>query len=704
MSNPHEDSAASALSLVDAAVMSGRLTTEAARNLSRWLSEPHYAEYRERLLDLIRREDFVELNRLFWERLPFGTGGRRGSMSDFGSATINDRTIAESAHGLAVYVKRWCESRQSQGCPVSFSAQLLVPSHAAQPLAPSPPSSGERARVRGAFESRDGCQPTANQNAHVIDEDEEITIESELATGPLTLTLSPEDGDEGTGEEMANENGLALRAAVAFDSRHRSQEFARRTACVLAAHGFQVFFFPEPRATPELSFAVIAESCHTGVMISASHNPPSDNGFKAYWSSGGQVLPPHDAGIIECVDAATEIPSVDFDMAVRDGRIKLLDDLMDRAYVNAVCLQSLSSARDITALYTPLHGVGESSVFRVVKQLGFKGVSIFEPQRTLDGSFPNVPDHLPNPERPEVFVPAIAHAKQTGAELVLASDPDADRMAVAVRDRSGEFVCLTGNQLSALLTDHVLSHRAANGSLTADHFIIETLVTTPLVAAIGQHYRVKVVRDVLVGFKHIAREIDSHGSDRFVFATEESIGFMAGDYCRDKDAAVGAIFVLELAAELKRRGQTLLDRLNELYSRHGVYVEQSVSIMSPGPTGHARLARIMQMLREVPAFVCGPAVWQTVRDYERHEVRSLPSNAKLTDLPEPSGNLLIFDGQAADCRVTLAVRPSGTEPKIKFYGFVRTDASPDLATAKQRAMDCVNAVMNAMQHWIGSLE
>ena len=614
MSNPHEDSVEHALSRVDAAVTSGHLTPEATRNLSHWLSEPHYAEYCERLLELIRREDFAELNRLFWERLPFGTGGRRGPMSDFGSATINNRTIAESAHGLAVYVKRWCE------------------------------------------------------------------------------------------ENGLLKQGLPLRAAVAFDSRHRSNEFARRTACVLAAHGFEVFFFPEPRATPELSFAVITESCHTGVVISASHNPPSDNGFKAYWSTGGQVLPPHDAGIIACVDAAAEIPSIDFDTAVNEGRIKLLDDLMDRAYVSAVSLQSLSSARDIRAIYTPLHGVGESSVYRVVKQLGFASVSIFEPQRTLDGSFPNVPDHLPNPERPEVFGPAIAHAKQSGAELVLASDPDADRMAVAVRDRSGEFVCLTGNQLSALLTDYVLSHREASGTLSAEHFIIETLVTTPLVAAIGQHYGVKVVRDVLVGFKHIAHEIDVHGPDRFVFATEESIGFMAGNYCRDKDAAVGAIFVLELAAELKLRNLTLLDHLDELYSRHGVYVEQTVSIMSPGPNGQARLARIMQTLRKAPASACGPAVWQTVRDYQQHESRSLPSNEKLADLPEPSGNLLMLDGQTSDCLVTLAVRPSGTEPKLKFYGFVRTNALPDLATAKRRATECANAVMLAMRDWIGSVE
>ena len=673
-------------SAIEAAVGTSLLTREAADNLSRWLTEPHYAEYRERLFDLVQREDFVELTRLFWERIPFGTGGRRGPISDFGSATINDRTIAESAHGLAVYVKRWCEQ---QAAPLpQDSVRINVPLS-------SLPSAG-RAGEGGEWSSQ-------------------------FATRPPSLTL-PAEGREHArksgrflepvpNSHLQREGAVKPRVAIAFDSRHRSREFARRTACVMAAHGFQVFFFPEPRATPELSFAVIAECCHTGVVISASHNPPSDNGFKTYWSTGGQILPPHDAGIIACVDATTEIPTVDFDAAVRDGRIKLLGENMDAAYTRAVCLQSLSPARDITALYTPLHGVGESSVYRVVRQLGFKGVSIFEPQRTLDGSFPNVPDQLPNPERFEVFGPAIAHAKQTGAELVLASDPDADRMAVAVRDRSGEFVCLTGNQLSALLTDHVLSHRAANGSLTADHFIIETLVTTPLVAAIGQHYGVQVVRDVLVGFKHIAFEIDRHGPDQFVFATEESIGFMAGNYSRDKDAAIGAIYVLELAAELKQRGETLLDQLDRLHVRHGVHVEQTVSIMAPGPTGRARVARIMQALRTAPVCTMGPAVWNSVRDYERHEVRSLPENIKSANLPTPVSDLLIFEGRAAwqlegtagECEVTLAVRPSGTEPKIKCYGFVRTDASPNLTTDKRRAHDCLVAAMEAVQSWIASI-
>ena len=427
MSNQSSDELEQSLNAIRIAVERGQLTDSAAENLNRWLRESYYAEYRQALHRLVSQSNFDELDRLFWERIPFGTGGRRGPMADFGSATINARTIAESAYGLGEYVKRFrnrlTDSRQS-----------------------SPP-----------------------------------------------------------------------HAVVAFDSRHRSLEFAQGTATVLAASGFLVFLFSEPRSTPELSFAVRYLQCDAGVMISASHNPPTDNGFKAYWSNGGQVLPPHDAGIIACVDAATEITKLNFHEGVRNGRIVLLGPTVDSAYVDAVCALSLSSERAVRALYTPLHGVGESSVFRVIRQLGFEGVTIFEAQRSLDGDFPNVPDHLPNPERSEVFIPAIQEAELIDAELILASDPDADRLAVAVRDATGHFVILSGNQLGALLTDYVLSRRALQGSMTPEHFVVETLVTTPLIQAIATDYGLAIVSDVLVGFKHIAAEVDARGVERFVF-------------------------------------------------------------------------------------------------------------------------------------------------------------------------------------------
>lgn len=612
--NHHCDAARQA---VKAALQSGNLTPATGQNLDRWLTEPYYSEYRSQIIELVDRKAFDVLDSLFWERIPFGTGGRRGPMSEFGSATINARTIAESANGLAVYVQR------------SARSESLTPAGHPQ-----------------------------------------------------------------------------LRAVIARDTRHRSTEFARLTASILAAHGIQVFFFPEPRATPELSFAVRHLKCDTGVMISASHNPPTDNGFKAYWSNGGQVLPPHDKGIINCVDATEEIPMVDFDTAVQDGKIVILSPGgsldVDQAYIDAVCGLSLSKAREIRILYTPMHGVGESSIHRSLLQAGFKNIDLYEPQRSQDGSFPNVPDHLPNPERSQALHPAIEFAKQQGHALVMASDPDADRLAVAVRTKEDTFVCLTGNQLGALLADFVLSKRAANGTLSPDHYLVETLVTTPMLAAIGQSYGVRVFRDLLVGFKHIAATIDENGPEKFVFAAEESVGYLAGEYCRDKDACVAALFGAELASELKAAGKTLVERLDELYLKHGYYHETQFVQVCPGAQGSDQIARMMQALRERTPAKLGDLEFQSIRDYKRHVVKELPSNAVLSELPQPSGDLLILEGKYGQCSVSLAGRPSGTEPKIKFYLFANMPAKMPLLEAKAMAQKALTHLQTSLQDWLVS--
>lgn len=598
------------------AIVAGRLTRETGKNLDRWLKESYYAEFREEILTLVEKSDFATLNNLFWERIPFGTGGRRGPMSQFGSATINARTIAESAHGLAVYVQR-----------------------AATP------------------------------------------------------------------EQLRSDSDPCLKAVVARDTRIRSEEFARLTASILAAHGFRVYFFPEPRATPELSFAVRHLKCDTGVMISASHNPPTDNGFKAYWNTGGQVLPPHDLGIIECVDASEEIPNLDFDVAVSEGRILLLDDSMkaphvDQAYVDAVCQLSLSRARDIRALYTPMHGVGESSIGRVIQQSGFRGVDVYEPQRIQDGSFPNVPDHLPNPERPQALQPAIEFAKAHGHSLVLASDPDADRLAVAVRNAADDFVCLTGNQLGVIITDYVLSKRKDAGNLAADNYVVETLVTTPMMATIANSYGIRAIRDLLVGFKYIAQAVDQHGPDRFVFAAEESVGYLAGQYCRDKDASVAALFALEIASELAAKGQSMIDYLNQLYAIHGYYHETQFVQVCPGATGSEQIGRMMQALRTRTPIRLGSVIFETVRDYQQHEVRSLPSNTIIEPLPQPSGDLLVIEGRVNQFRITLAGRPSGTEPKIKFYLFANAVAETELPKAKEDAKRSLADLESSLRKWL----
>jgi phosphoglucomutase/phosphomannomutase len=600
----HDTPLESALDRLAAALEHGELTAETVRNVRRWLERPAYREFQPALLELIERGDTAELTRLFWERIPFGTGGRRGPMAELGSATMNSRTIAESAYGLATYVR----------------------------------------------------QQSAKTD---------------------------------------------LRVAIAYDTRLRSCEFAEVTASVMAAQGFHVFFYLEPGATPQLSFTVRALECDCGVMISASHNPPSDNGFKAYWSHGGQVLAPHDRGIIDCVDAAEEIPAVKFRRGVETGQIWMLTDAIDRNYASAVCQLSLSSARSIRALYTPLHGVGERSVYRVLQQAGFDGVEMFEPQRSQDGTFPNVPDHLPNPERPAVFGPAIEHAKSAGHHVVLASDPDADRIAVAVRERDGSFTCLTGNQLAALLTHYALAQRQAQGTLSPEHYVIETLVTTPLVAAIAQSFGVDVVRELPVGFKHMAAVVEARGVETFVFATEESVGYMAGDYCRDKDASIGALWALELASELLDQNRTLTDRLRELYGRYGVHVESQLSREFPGPSGVAQIQGLIGRMRDQPPAQWGAMTLERVRDYGRQEIRALPDNRVIGVLPVSAGDLLIVETAAEDCRVQIALRPSGTEPKIKFYFFVQAPPDDDVA---RRLVQCERlraAAQSALVAWMG---
>ena len=556
------------------AVRAGRLTREAGRNIRHWLVGRGYEPFRNELLGLIRASDFAELQRCFWEVVPFGTGGRRGPMAALGSATINARTVGESACGLARYLQS-------------------------------------------------------------------------LGTG----------ADE--------------RIAIACDTRHRSEEFAKLTARVLAAQGFAPQIFRGHRATPALSFAVRHLGCVAGVMISASHNPPADNGVKVYWSNGGQVLPPHDVGILSAVARVEEIPLVDFDEALVKGRIAWIAPEVDEAYITAVCRESLSAERGLSVLYTPLHGVGETSVAKVLARAGFNGVEIYEPHREPNGAFPNVPQHLANPELPSVFEGPIGRAKETGADLILASDPDADRLGAAVRDERGEYVYLSGNRLGAILADFVLRSRSRRGLLTTSSYVVTTLVTSPLIRHISEAYGVRVIDDLLVGFKYIAQTIDREGPAGHVFACEESLGYLAGDYIRDKDAAVGALLLCECAAELRREGKTLLDHLDEIHRAHGYVAERQRSVTRHGAEGQAEIRELMQRLREAPPKELAGLALTEAADYGRHEVRTLPANTRDRDLPEPRSDLVFLHARTSEFMLSLGLRPSGTEPKAKSYLFVR---------------------------------
>ena len=598
---------------IAAAVQSGQLSKAAEENLRTWLTQPQYKAYWPRLLQLIDNGSWAVLQDSFWERIPFGTAGRRGPMGELGTATMNERTIAESAHGVAVYVK--------QSLPTEWH-----------------------------------------------------------------------------------------RAVIGHDTRNRSQEFARITASVFAAHGIKTFLFLSYRSTPELSFAVRELKCGTGVMITASHNPPADNGFKVYAKTGGQVLDEEAKLLTTAVESATQIPTVDFLTALSDGRIELIGEEIDGPFIRAVVDCSLSDKRDVVALFSPCHGVGETSVFRAVLEAGFTQVKIHPSQRLPDGNFPFAPDRFPNPERKVVLEALVPAAKEINADLILASDPDADRVGLSARAADGSYTIINGNRTGMLLADYILRQRRAAGSLSPQHFVASTLVSSPMIEPIARSHGVRCIRDLLTGFKYIGWVMDREGPEQFVFGCEESIGFLAGTYARDKDATIAALYLLELAAELKGTGKSLLDRLDELFVEHGYFCDGQHSKTCAGETGRQQIQKISATLRSSPPATIGPARLIRVEDYKLHEVRSLPDNRVIGRIEQPSGDVLIFDGvvdlPGATTGVRFAARPSGTEPKIKFYLFAHPaegcrDELP-LTELKKAREEVLMSVQNALSKWIDS--
>lgn len=481
--------------------------------------------------------------------------------------------------------------------------------------------------------------------------------------------------------------GAPLSCVIARDTRHNSPEFAALCARVLAAAGFKVYLFPEARSTPLLSFAVRHLKCDAGIMITASHNPPSDNGFKCYNDVGGQVVPPEDAGIIACVTEASDrdIPEKPLEEGLADGSIVHAGREVDDAYIAAVVGESVGHARGISIVYTPLHGVGETSVAASLKADGFMDVNLLASQRTQDGDFPNVPGHVSNPENPAALQAAIDEARKTKADLVLASDPDADRIGVglpAKGDPAGDWITLDGNQIGALLAAFVMKQTADIGRLRPDHYLVTTLVSTGMAKALAAREGIRTADDLLVGFKWIAQRVDRDGPAGFLFGFEESHGYLKGTYARDKDASVAAMLFAELAATCKDRRQTVVEYLDDLYIDVGHYGERLINKTYKGREGLDKIRSIMKAFRESPPkSVAGLAVTE-VYDYKAHEVRDLSGSGKTTPLPEPSGDLLIFHTEREGVR--FAARPSGTEPKIKFYLFARSavDGPDSLAAAK----------------------
>lgn len=463
---------------------------------------------------------------------------------------------------------------------------------------------------------------------------------------------------------QADSNAVNKGIVIACDTRLTSEELSRYAASVCAANGYKTYIFDSFRSTPELSFAVRHLKAAAGIIISASHNPPSDNGFKAVWSDGGQLVSPHDSGVLAAAEQSTTILVTDFEEAVNDGRITVIGEEVDVAYIAAVVEQNETSARDISIVYSPLHGAGQTNTLPVLQKAGFM-VTVVDEQMIPDGNFPTIANGKPNPEEKDANDRAVALMLAEDADMAITNDPDADRVGIMVR-QGEQAIYLTGNQTASLAVDYSLRALREKGILTPQHYIVKTIVTTDMMSAIGDKYGVKTYSNLLVGFKYIGELIlKKEATDEvFVVGGEESYGLLKGDYARDKDGAVGALVLAAYAAELKQEGKTLFDRLNELYDEYGLYVERLDNLQCPGADGFKQMKMIMQSLRDQPPAVIAGEKVTAVLDYQTLR-RTDIETGNVTGIDCVSGNVLVYE--FGDTRRRVSIRPSGTEPKMKFY-------------------------------------
>ena len=460
-----------------------------------------------------------------------------------------------------------------------------------------------------------------------------------------------------------------IRVAIAYDCRNNSRYFAETTADIFSANGFEVFLFEALRPTPELSFAIRQYGCQSGVVITASHNPPEYNGYKAYWNDGGQVVAPHDNAIIDEVRNITSVSQIKFEG--KKENIKVLGKETDDLFLKEVLKLRLNhnvikKYSDIGIVYTPIHGTGGQLIPPALRMFGFTNIISVPEQDIIDGNFPTV--RSPNPEEPDALKMAIDKAIETGAELVMASDPDADRQGIAVRNRKGEFVLLNGNQTGVILTYYILSQFKALKKYKGNEFIIKTIVTTDLFERIAEGYNVEYF-NVLTGFKFFAELIrDLEGKKKYIGGGEESYGFLPGDYVRDKDAVGSCALVAEATAWAKSEGMSLYEMLIDIYVKFGFYKERLINIVRKGKEGADEIKAMMNSYRNNPPVAINGSRVIKINDYENClSYNILKGNtAKITLTKSDVLQFFLEDGSK------ISVRPSGTEPKIKFYFSVNT--------------------------------
>ncbi len=508
---------------------------------------------------------------------------------------------------------------------------------------------------------------------------------------------------QGLANYIKRMNACEKGVAIAFDSRRMSPEFADVAALCLNANGIKTYVFESLRPTPVLSFAVRYLGATAGINITASHNPPEYNGYKVYWEDGAQIIPPHDVEILKEVKNVTDYNNVltmDKAEAVKKGLYNVIGKEIDDSYTETLKKlvlrpEAIKEWGDkLKIVYTPLHGTGNLPVRRVLKELGFKNVTVVPEQELPDGNFPTV--SYPNPEAKEAFALGLALAKKIDADLVLANDPDADRLGVYVKDtKSGEYISLTGNMSGCLLADYeIMSKKEKDGKLPADGTLITTIVSTNMARDIADYYKTDYI-EVLTGFKFIGgkmREFDETGKGTYLFGFEESYGCLIGDHARDKDAVVATMALCEAAAYYKTRNMTLWDAMIELYERYGYYKDDIISVTMKGITGLQKISEIMDTLRNNPVKEISGLKTLAVRDYKA-DTRTDLKTGEVTKTGLPNSNVLYYE---LENNSYLCVRPSGTEPKIKLYFGVKGDSLADADERSKKLGAEVKALLESM--------
>ena len=475
-----------------------------------------------------------------------------------------------------------------------------------------------------------------------------------------------------------------LKVAIAFDCRHNSKELAKVVADVFSANGIEVFLFSDLRPTPELSFAVKHLDCHCGIVLTASHNPPEYNGYKVYWQDGGQLVPPQDAAIIKEINA---LAYSDILFNVKEDLITEIDQEVDDAFAQAAVKNGSyntadTAKKDLKIVFTALHGTSITMIPRVLEAAGYTNVHVVAQQATPDGDFPTVIS--PNPEEPEALKMAIEIAEQTNADIVIGTDPDCDRLGIAVRNSQGIMEIINGNQAMAIKTNFLLENWKSTGKLTGNQFIASTIVSTPMIAKIADAYGV-IYKESLTGFKWIAKMVVDFPELEFIGGGEESFGFMVGDFVRDKDAVTASLLACEVAAQQKAKSRTLFEYLDTIYKEVGYYREHLVSLVKKGKKGAQEIEQIMKDLSTNPLKEIAGSPVVSIEDYNTSTRLDVLNNTTVT-LDIPKSNVLIYYTQDGS---KIAARPSGTEPKIKFYISVQDKQQANIS---ELLKDKINAI------------